>query len=357
MLAFWLLIILATFCSGSESDDRSLDNLEILLKIAQNVLAEYEDQPSLENDLNTAVASMSLMWVAYDSLIDRFKKSDPAFASMVVIPLTKVLPVGWPKNVFWYSHDAWSKNDICELMRHINEISFVWDWRKFDTVEPEEKMRLEKRLILATSQIFKSKIIPWAKIRKEFPDLHMTNYKANEWCDRDVFLVRKVIAHYERDEKETARLRFLERKINIDAKLLEKYNFVFSTTYLSLDWSKVQVHGWPDEVLFYSSQMWTESELEILESRINYISFKKLTFLPSIKYYEFRKLTSGFWDSFGTGNTPITRYEIMQLYPGLHLTCSNSKTWNAADYNQLKRFINLEKPTSILKKRKLEEFA
>ncbi len=208
----------------------------------------------------------------YTALLQRFTISNPFFKREKLIPFENVVIPDWPVDVVFYNH--WTPEDEQKVMQTIGLIVFWPEYRTFEPVTEEQRKGLYQRLEAVSIALNGKSEIPWARYfnTPDFKHLHLTSPDPALWCARDTFIVRKLLAYYENDEEEVKKLKRQERAIDIVACLTKKFNNYFLDWKLKLDWSKLDVIGWPKNVSFNSAK-WTVCDMRILESKMQDIRF------------------------------------------------------------------------------------
>ncbi len=202
----------------------------------------------------------------YKLLLKRYHDSHPSFQNDSLIPYEKVEVLGWPNDIVFYDHITTSDHqNLCE---NLPKLIYVRDWRQFD---PLSKVQLME---LVSFKLTKSPKFYWTEFFKRFcPSVHLTSPDPSLWNAKDAFIVRKIFAVYEANVEEAETLKIQERIIFIMGKLTQKYNDLFGTTDLKINWMKVEVIGWPKNIKSFTSTSWTDDCLLSLEANIENISF------------------------------------------------------------------------------------
>ena len=275
-------------------------------------------------------------------LLQRYQQSDPAFLRKVCINYAEVEPINWPSSVIFYSASDWTTLNLQALEAAMPEISFKRDWRQFPTCSEEQKQSIHARLKQVALEFTSSRKLPWSLVfKRKFPTLHLSSVTSAKWNGKDIFKIRIMLAYYENDTEEAERLKLEERKINLNATLRKNYSAAVEVISFRIDWSAVQVIGWPMSVLFFSSQDWSEADVDALEAAVENISFIP-TQSETLPVKECNLLFIKFLNSFGGVDSMFDWSAVRLAHPGVHFTCSDPSNWKPHDYVQVKQILSVQ---------------
>lgn len=277
--------------------------------------------------------------IVHQKLLAKYSK-DLSVGRVKLISWSTAIPIGWPENVIFYNRSDWTSNDLDALWEKMGEIKFVYDWRPYKMGSSEQKRDLVGRLrAIAANKPFDK--LPWKSFfKKQFPQLHLTSCMPEKWNGRDIMTVRTLLSQLEENEEEGRAIAFENRVLNIEADLLEKFSVVIGKFSSRIEWSKVQVVGWPKKVLFYDSALWTAEDVKLMERAVTNVNFIR-TFgksrsasykcIPMRRFFASLKLKKG---------DTIDWQVVKEKYPGIHFTTDKISEWKKCDIDQIKQFLS-----------------
>ncbi len=229
--------------------------------------------------------------------------------------------------------------------------SLVREWRRYPQPSVKEREDLHRRLQEAFST---STQIPWTtRIKSTFLDDHLTTSAQDHWNGKDVLTLHKILAFFENKPEDYQRIVLEERVITLNGILLEKHNSSKILPVWNIDWS--QVVGWPQSVLFYSSDDWdwTVADIKTIQTSIEQISFQTNAIIHNFDASECERIKIRFLQSYANIEGTINWHLLRNNSFGLHLTSSNHNEWDMIDYFPLSQFFASE-ANSLGKRKRLE---
>ena len=135
-----------------------------------------------------------------------------------------------------------------------------------------------------------------------------------------------------------------KRRNFVYAALLFKYQKLFPRKQSrTIFWAQIEVEGWPEEVLFYGYDFWTEKDVEQLENNIDRITFKPAAAVycrhslaeKKILFTKLLKLTERIYKS----RKIPWKAGIKRDFPGFHITSNSYKRWTSRDVQVINEII------------------
>lgn len=285
-----------------------------------------------------------------------------------IIDWSQVIPYGWPTSVIFYNRYSWTRQDAQLLQAEMKEIKLLRDYRAFKEYSLAEKKTFHERLRMAALSASGAKEnMPWKSyFKQQLPSLHLSSNDPRLWKGKDIQTIRLLLASMDQDEAEIHAITLENRKLEINAILLWKFEEALGDVAAKkqIDWRKVkQARGWPDDVLFYDSELWSLYDLELIEQAAKDITFEMTITGPRRNYSRIGKsklLQQLLIELQVQSPDEICFSAIRRRFPGIHFTTANYGCWTKHDYAQLDRFLNDEDElpvcSSILGKRDFNNF-
>ena len=396
MFFIWLLLLLPRF---DASYPRSFDcETEEALRFAQECFTKeysiFESTYHVEalefarecfvpdTTIKLKVDLNALRHEANSALVSIYTK---IFVNCSSIKWKKVKVLGWPQDVLFYSSANWSAEDCESVLKavHRGQIKFEARNKSFASFVPKKQREaLRDKAGRLSKLLFKSNQIEWKKFKQHCPELHLTRNSLDEWSAEDCANLEAALASLEKNfpkslEKihepeilselvasETEQASQISRDEHepqgtIDTnlsvseaapihdslsalqdqvydELLAKYRELFPND-LFINWLDVKAQGWPDDVIFYSKNCWSEADCLSLQEalpKIHFVSSIVTQFLSwNMKMNLKRRVSDFFMTYFNTDK--IDWLLVRMAMPGFHLSCADFSLWNMKDANKI----------------------
>ncbi len=318
-----------------------------------------------------------------EDFLDRFRnhiqkllldEHEKVFPERLNICWTDLRITGWPEEVLCYSSYRWNLDDCKSLEMALKEgkikFSFKDRGSKADqfSVPQSQKIELKERIEKLSRHIFGGIHINWKRIKSICPNLHLrdinilsfsrTDFKQLEEVAKILEgllylsggeLVVQTIAAAIAEGKQP---KLASLKNQVYAKLLEKYQFVFPID-CAIYLSKVDIIGWPQEVIFYQKDLWDANECERLLQAMDGISFvANLGDLyrqySSLEKFEVKRAVNRFF--FKRFGKALVDWSLIKPHmPDFHLGSYRHDKWNAKDIKMIEKVLQLFGEEDLLK--------
>jgi hypothetical protein len=283
--------------------------------------------------------------------------------------------IGWPEQVIFYCKENWNKADCRYVMRALEsgQISFIPN-NSPQIMDPVYRVKrdLQEKLELASQEHFGTKKIPWRRLKILCPWLHLMSSSIMKQNAADCQSLEKVlrvleeakhpnrqiiekavelkrtIAVVESNANYAKRMKLQSKQIQDElsnqrqqthSQLLERYKVLHISAH-TISWCKVDILGWPEEVIFYYSYNWTKVDcLRLLEAMPNIHFVYSETHDSMLSKYEQMVITSQVSDfSLKYFGTIISKWSRIQMHvPGFHLSQRKSSEWTRRDAEMLRK--------------------
>ena len=357
-----LLFVLRSFLSASSSiltSEETEDAFEFALECFNEEdscdLSFHQEMPSKELPIRDQ---------AYSALLGLFHDT---FSERKCIDWLNFTVIGWPQKVMFYSSANWSEKDVQYVWEAIQrgQISFVPKTGPRRYVSHQKKKQLKDMTLKVSNEIFGTKLIEWKKLKMLCPNLHLTRNSFVEWHEEDFINLKaalkslkerfnlKSVTFDEEDEycssnrkRKCAEKALISEETSIAkrpksvlqdlaySRLLQKYNEIESFDKTYIPWSMVEVFGWPDDVIFYYKNHWSEADANSVLNAMPQIRFAKMVessgaLSKEQKLTLERQVSDFFMKHFLTESK---EWSLVKLHmPSFHLTQSQATKWSYKD--------------------------
>lgn len=342
----------------------------------------YLDIPSsdgADGSFPLSLADISVQAV-YRKLLQKYRQTDPSLAKEKSISWHKVVvSEGWPEKVTFYVPKSWSRRShLYAVFEAIDRIKFELAQETSKVYSKQERMEIKAEVTSLSRKIYGGDLINWRAIKRDVRDLHLTAPSFSNLNNQDfriieekvlVVLQRKARELDERvaqvctnecdQQQEPNEAGLLSRPLHRMSRtamqdftynqLLARYReSIGSGAAKLINWSQLEVLGWPENVIFFAKSHWTKSEChEILESlpSINFVHIDYSANRPVSSAYKGHKrdlyidLKVQVRRHFPKEEQSLIWVLLKRIFRRLHLSQSKAMYWNENEVRMLERIL------------------
>ncbi len=363
-------IFLQDCFNGDEAEGALISKFDYgdeALSVGNLSLGMVDNTLSMTDERSPVEELESLRDEIFSSLFSKYQAIQ--YKSVARIEWAMVQVIGWPVEVLFYGNSFWTERDCFKLKKAVKTISFqrkAYSKTKI-TFKPEKKRAIKGELEELSKRLFHSHRIEWRRIKELCPGLHLPHSKILDFGEEDFNKLEGVVKVLKNKAKEGSQFKsspssldqFKLEKQQIYDEILAKYKQIFPDDKM-INYGKVKIIGWPEEVLYYMCDCWAITDIPILREASKDISFK----VTNAEVYALTKsqkeilnirVKEFFFLHFKTKK--VMWLLVRQDIRGFHLSSNIYLNWNARDAEVIESaFEHFNYNESELSKRAFDEF-